>query len=228
MKKIKVLLISLSTVFSIGLTALSPIYALERIETEKTELKESLLDIGVKSKNVDKLVTKLSMGEPLDSMKEEYANIAPIESRWISEDEYIERYEYPDGSVKTLKIDGGTFTGKIQGGNYSSGTYWYTWTNAQVFATWGVVTASFYANFQGANGFGKIDSVRDIGIITAGGTFSDQRLSIERQTATSSSPALATLFFIGTVTQSFGSATFYLRLYVPYNGGAYAKLSVLN
>ena len=228
MKKLKLIIISLTTVFSIGLTMISPAFALERKEVEKIEFKEALLEVGVKSENVDKLATKLSNGELLDSMNEKYANIAPVESRWISDNEFIERYEYPDGSVKSLKIDGGIFTGKIMDGNYSSGTYWYSWTNARVFATWGVVTASFYADFQGANGAGKIDRVYDYGIITAGGTFSNQSLTINRKDATSSSPALATLFFIGTVTADFGSATFYLRLYVPYRSGAYAQLSVLN
>ncbi|MBQ1505512.1 MAG: hypothetical protein IIZ48_01950, partial [Erysipelotrichales bacterium] len=88
--------------------------------------------------------------------------------------------------------------------------------------------ASFYADFQRAVGGGQINSVYDKGIIVTGGTFSDDSLYIVRSNATSSLPAQAQLYFTGTAVNGFGMATFYLRLFVPYNGPAYARFSILN
>ncbi len=127
-----------------------------------------------------------------------------------------------------MRISPEIITGTITGGNYSSGSYYYVRTGAKVIATWGVVTVSYCANFEGSPQSGKIHSVYDYGIITAGGTYNFGDLSITRSDATCSSPAEARLFFDATVTGGFGQATFYLRLYVPKGSGAYAKLAVLN
>ena len=192
----------------------------------RESISEQFALLGVEENTIEALTTKVLNGEPLDSMKEEYSNILPVESGWTSNNEYIEKYVYPDGSIKQVQISRGVFNGNISGGSYSAGTYYYTWTNAKVSATWGIVTASFRADFQGANGLGKITSVYDYGISVIGGTFSSQSLTINRANATSSNPAQATLFFIGTATGDFGQSTFYLRLYVPYTSGAYARLTV--
>lgn len=220
-KSFKIIIISMITMSFF----LLPVNA---FAAQTTIIKDQLLTIGVKESKVDALVEKVKDGEKLDSMKSEYNNIEATQKGWINENTYEEKYVYPDGSVKSLSISAGTFTGKVSGGDYHSGTYWYTWNNARVMATWGVVTASFRANFEGSKGSGIIHKVYDYGIITAGGTFSSQSLKINRAKATSSSPAQATLFFIGTVVNDFGQATFYLRLYVPYKGECSAKLSVLN
>ncbi len=195
--------------------------------TDVTKIRLQLLEAGVGIDKVDFLVEKLENGEMLDSMKEEYSNIKPIFESF-SRQSYEAKYIYPDGSVKNVSITQGIFIGSITGGVFNSGTYWYTWRNARVLASWGVVTASFYADMQGSTGFGKISAIRDWGIITAGGTFDFHDFSIIRSNASSTSPAEARLFFTATALQNFGQATFYLRLYVPYSGLPYARLAVLN
>ena len=198
------------------------------ISLEVCEMRNDLLEIGVSADKVDTLIAKLQDGELLDSMKEEYADMEPTSVIRLGNDFIQETYEYPDGSVKQTRVSEGVFTGSISGGNYDVGSYYYTWTGAKVFATWGVVTASYYADFEGTQYSSKINNVYDVGIVTAGGTFSNVSLTIPVSSFTSSTPARSQLFFIGTVASDFGQATFYLRLYVPQNASAYARLSVLN
>lgn len=193
----------------------------------KTETRSQLVSAGVEISKVDYLVEKLERGELLDSMKEEYSNIAPVLEVTTSS-YYIAKYVYPDGSVVNIEIVPRVYSGSITGGTFNGGSYWYTWRNARVLASWGVVTASFYADMQGSTGLGRIDAIRDWGIITIGGTFNLHNFSIVRANATSSIPAQVRLFFSATALQNFGQATFYLRLYVPYRGLPYARLSVLN
>lgn len=219
---IKLFMVMISVSFFIGFTRVDNANAISMLETRL-----QLIEEGVDIDKVDILIEKLESGELLDSMKEEYSTISPVFESF-SENTYIARYIYPDGSVKNISITHGIFTGFITGGVFNSGSYWYTWNNARVLASWGVVTASFYADMQGSTGFGSINAIRDWGIITAGGTFNLHDFSIVRSNASSTNPAEARLFFTATALQDFGQATFYLRLYVPYSGLPYARLAVLN
>lgn len=97
--------------------------------------------------------------------------------------------------------------------------------NAHVIASWGVVTEGFYANLQGGSG-GKITSVWQPGITVFCGTFANQSLWIQNYQASASSPAEAVLYFVGTTAGSFGSSTFYLRLYVGMSGMPSARFSI--
>ena len=62
---------------------------------------------------------------------------------------YKEVYEYPDGSRKVVSITAG-ITQYISGGTYNSGGNWYTWNNALVYGSNGVVSVSFRANMAGS------------------------------------------------------------------------------
>lgn len=221
----KFILLNMTVLFLVFSMNNSNVEALS--DSKSNSLRVELLEVGVNENKVDALVEKLKNGDKLDSMKEEYDDLLPV-NEYVYKGFYKAEYIYPDGSVKNVTISTGVFTGTILGGNYSSGGYWYSWLNARVFATWGVVTASFYADFQGSTNFGRIDAIRDWGIVVVGGTFNLNDFSIVRSSATSSSPAEARLFFTGTVVDGFGSATFYLRLYTPYSGPSYARLAVLN
>ena len=189
-------------------------------------VKEKLIEMGVDEKKVDVLESKIYNGEKLDSMKEEFDNIEPVEKKWLNNNTYSEKYVYPDGSIKSLSISGGYLTGTIESGSYSSGTYWWAWENAKVVASWGFVTASFRANMSGSVGSGSISKVYDYAITTIGGSFSNQSLRINRSEATKSYPAQATLFFTATSIKDAFKSTFYLRLKVPYAKFAEATLSM--
>lgn len=153
---------------------------------------QDLMKIGVKRKYLANLMNKLAKGELLDSMKKEYENVLPSEQRF--ENGLLEeKYYYPDGSVKILKISAGTFAGKISGGTYNSGSYWCTWNNARVFGSWGFVTMSFRASFEGAKGAGIIHSVFNGSVTPAGVTFKNKSLKINRAKAISNAAARATL-----------------------------------
>lgn len=141
----------------------------------------------------------------------------------------IEKFAYPDGSKKIISIQKtpyGIFTGKISGGTKNSGNGWYDWEGAKVSSTWGVVTASFYADFQGAKDLGKIFKVHTPSITVAGGKFRSERLSIVSPQATSSNPATAQLYFVGEGMNDIGSSTVYLTLRVPMNGNPTARMTI--
>ena len=194
------------------------------------EIKQSFIEIGVDPKKANELTAKVMKGELLDSMKNEYDYILPTRTIDFEQGIIEDVYEYPDGSIKKVSLIIGpeVLTGTITGGTYQSGSYYYSWKNAKVLATWAVVTASFYATFEGTPTSGKIYDVWDEGIIVAGGTFSNESLTIVRSEATQSDEALAQLKFTGSVVGGFGQATFYLRLHVPYGTAPSASFSVLN
>ncbi len=228
MKKFKSILLLLCC-FAM-LTGFTPFeYKNEVIDDlNRIEIVDSLRNINVREDKIELLTNKLLNGELLDSMKEEYIDVEPVFTFTGIDGTYHERYEYPDGSVKQLRIDPGVFTGTIIPGDYQYGSYWWSHAASRAFATWGVVTASFYADFQGSRDHGVIQRIYDYGIVVAGGTFSNPSLSLVRANATSTQPAQAQLFFIGTATGSFGQATFYLRLFVPMGRNPYVTFSVLN
>lgn len=226
-KCLKFLLVFTSAI----LCSSSPLYALslggsnsQISDIEIEQIEQSLVDVGVSSDNIDYLLEKVTSGEILDSMNPIYDDIEPINVINTFE-EYIEEYIYPDGSIKVVSIAKTSTSASITTGSYSSGTYWYSHNGASVSVTYGILTMQFKANFQGGNGFGQIDSVYDFTIITVGGTFSDQSLTIDIKNATSSTPAQATLFCIAQLYGGAAQSTCYLRLYVPYAAGAYAKFT---
>lgn len=195
---------------------------------KKADIMNSLREVNIREEKLGLLADKLLRGDVLDSMKEEYQDLPPVFTYTRIDGTYYEEYVYPDGSVKQVRIDPGVFTGTIITGNYQSGSYWWAHTGSRAFATWGVVTASFYADFQGSADHGVIQRVYDYGIIVVGGTFRDVSLTKVRENATSTLPALAQLFFIGSAVGGFGEATFYLRLYVPKARQPFVQLSVMN
>ena len=196
---------------------------------QKMEMREEFIKIGVASEDVDELVEKVQNGEMLDSMKKEYENISPSEISY-NDGFKTEKYIYPDGSVKVVGIDtkdANVFTGQLSGGNYTSGSGYYVWRGVKVFATWGIVTASFYANIEGTKTMGRINKIYDYGITVIGGTWSDVSFTITRSNATSTSvPAEARLYFVASAVDQLAMSTFYLRLYVPMGSGAYANFSI--
>lgn len=226
MKKIKVLL---SFILSIMLLSgsIRPVYA-NSYDRETNELKPIVFtNLGVDVKTANTLISKIEKGEVIDSLNSKYNNTKPVYTQVKDDGTYIERYEYPDGSVKLLKIIPDIFKGEIKTGDYTSGSYWYNHKKAKVIASWGVVTASYYADFSGSTQSGTISRVYDYGISVVGGTFSNASLYINRKNA-SDNPAQATLKFEGKAIKSFGHSTFYLRLFVPKGSSPYCEFSILN
>ena len=220
LRKLSVLLVSLA----LALFTSVPAFA-EDITTHAS-LKKSFTNMNISLETADKLAKKIEDGKQLDSMNPKYDYIKP--SKIVSEDGYYyERTEYPDGSVNVLRVSAGTFNGTVSGGDYNSGSYWYTWNNARVFATWGAVTMSYRANFEGAKGFGKIHKVYNASVTTIGGTFKNKTLKINRANATSSAAAKASLYIYFSGYKDTMASDVRLWLYVPYNGSQYAKISTL-
>ncbi|MGO1652982.1 hypothetical protein [Senegalia sp. (in: firmicutes)] len=228
MKKLIKLLGVIGMSFILVLSLIVPVNAQEKPKIKKEEMKENFMNMEIDEKTTEKLIMKLENGEELDSFKKEFENIEPYET--IEEDlEITEKFVYPDGSRKIVTIEAtpnGITTGKISGGDREAGTYWYNWKDAKVSASWGVITASFYADFEGSRGFGRINKARDPSISVLGGTFRSKSLDRTRINATQYNDAVAQLYFVAEGLQDIGSTTVYLRLRVPYNGNAYAKMQV--
>ena len=203
---------------------------LDEYQQNNITLRQNFIDSGVDIKKVDNLVYKVNNGIMLDAFNPIYSDLQPAVKLFdLNEGHYIEKYVYPDGSIKKIEVKGGLFDlfrGVIQGGNHTSTGYYYTWTNAQIFATWGPVTATYRADFEGSNtGEGQIHRVYDPGVTVAGGTFANVSLTIQRQVSDYNNPAKAQLYFEGTLVGDWGQSTFYLRLYVPHSSGAYCEFS---
>lgn len=211
-------------VTSLTLFSSIPVFAQESYS--HSYLKESFVNMDINSQTAEKLAKKIEDGKQLDSMNPKYNYIKPskiIRDRGY----YYERTEYPDGSVNVVRVSAGTFNGKISGGDYHSGTYWYTWNNARVFATWGAVTMSYRANFEGGKGFGRINKVYNDSVTTIGGTFKNKSLKINRANATQSASAKASLYIYFSGYKDTMASDVRLWLYVPYNGAESAKISTL-
>lgn len=230
MKKI----IGLVATIILCLTSWIPVSAntssINEFQEKNIDLRTNFIESGVEVTKVDNLVFKINNGILLDCFDPKYSNIEPeIKLMDLNKGYYLEKYVYPDGSIKKIEVKAGLFDlmkGVIQGGNHTSSGYYFTWTNAQVIATWTVVTGSFRADFEGSNtGEGKISSVYDPGVTVAGGTFSNVSLEIQRQVSDYNNPAKAQLYFEGTVTGGFGQSSFYLRLFVPHSSSAYCEFS---
>lgn len=226
MRKILAIALSIivSTTITITSTGIAKVYAETTSEQPDIELIERICSTGVSEETAYRLAQKVEAGGMLDSMNPQYKDMAPT-FEVLTEERYEAIYVYPDGSVNTVRAIPEIITGTVTGGNFQGGSYWYSWTNAHAIASWGVVTAGFYANLQGGSG-GKITDVWQPGITVFGGTFADQSLWIQNNQASAGSPAEAVLYFVGTAVESFGSSTFYLRLYVGMSGMPYARFSI--
>ncbi len=217
------LMLSLTLAFSVSIFHYNSLWALGNGFEE--EVFSAFVKMGISEEKAAELVNKIECGKTLDCFSKEYSNIAPVAEEWNDEG-YTATFEYPDGSRAQVSINSSIIEGTITGGNYSSGSKWYVWNGAKVMATWGVVTASYYANFEGSTGFGYISSVYDRGISVLAGSYSNVSLSIVQSYATSTSPAQARLFFEYSSIGNAVNSTLYLRLFVPYNGSPYARLSI--
>ena len=219
-----ILSITISLTITITSTGFVKVYADGFSKHPDTDLIETIRLTGVSKATAYKLAEKVKNGGILDSMNPKYNNMAPT-VEIIKENHYEATYVYPDGSINKVRITPKTVNGTISGGNFESGSYWFSWKSAHVSATWGIVTARFYANMQGGSG-GIITNVWHPSITILGGTFANKKLWIQNSKASKNNPAEADLYFEATAVNNFGSSTFYLRLYVGMRDMPYARLSV--
>lgn len=167
--------------------------------------------LGINAEKAAELARRYLQGEVLDCMKEAYDSIQPIEK--ISDNGlYKEVYEYPDGSRKVVSITAG-ITQYISGGTYNSGGNWYTWNNALVYGSNGVVSVSFRTNMAGSAYDGHLTSISTL-------NYSGVSLisfSISSPNATSGNPAYGGFKGIST------AGTYYsLFVYVPIGSSPFA------
>ena len=178
-------------------------------------LVEQFKELGIEEDTAEELTDKYLSGEQLDCMNEKYSKMEPLEVI-ESEGFYKALYEYPDGSRKLVSITAG-ITQYISGGTYNSGGNWYTWNNALVYGSFGVISVSFRANMAGSAYDGHLTSMSNLYV--SGGSVTQNAFGISIVHASASVPAKGG--FSGIV----GLTSVSLYLYVPMGGSPYAVFS---
>lgn len=114
---------------------------------ETEQLVKDFEALGIDSETSEELARKVLIGEQLDCEKDQFLSIIPIEHIQMP-GFFKEVYEYPDGSRRVITVTAGSAS--ITGGSYSSGTYWYSWTNAVVSYSDGPNSVHFNASMGGS------------------------------------------------------------------------------
>lgn len=189
---------------------------------QKSLIKEQLNTLGVDENKIDSLIIKLENGEDWDSFSGEYSNMMPTEIYKSTDDSIIERFVYPDGSVKVRSLslppkNQENMVGplSVSGGSWTYGSGYATCTGAMVSESIGLLQMLFYADFTHVqNGYDMIDNIYDWEITTLLSTYEDVEFNINRSRETSSKPAEATLKCKYTLSGPGASRSVYLRLNV--------------
>ena len=183
---------------------------------EAAVLVEQFKELGIEEATAAVLTDKYLSGQQLDCMNEKYSEMEPLE---VTEAEgfYEALYVYPDGSRKLVAITAGT-TQYISGGTYNSGGNWYTWNNALVYGSNGVVSVSFRANMAGSAYDGHLISVSSLSYSGTGITQS--YFGVNNAYATSAVPAKGGFYGVRS------GMSISLLVYVPLGGSPYAVFSV--
>ena len=182
---------------------------------EAAVLLEQFKELGIEEETAAVLTDKYLLGQQLDCMNEMYSKVKPLEEI-ESEGFYKAVYEYPDGSRKLVSITAGN-TQYISGGTYNSGGNWYTWNNALVYGSNGVVTVSFRANMAGSAYDGHLISVSSLSYSGTGITQS--YFGVNNAYATSAVPAKGGFYGVRS------GMSISLLVYVPLGGSPYAVFS---
>ena len=192
---------------------ISPLSAQTEERDDFQILENKFKDLGIKTEIAEKLAEKVLHGEQLDCMKHEYNSVEPIEITYENGC-FKETYEYPDGSRKIVSISAGE-TQYISGGAYISGGNWYSWKNALVYGSNGIITVSYRADLAGSAYDGHLLNVNSLifaGTVNSFGVFSSD--------ASASNPAAGGLYGIK------NGIYVSLLVYVPIGSSPYAKFNL--
>ncbi len=172
--------------------------------------------LGIDSEISEELARKVLNGEQLDCEKDQFLSIAPIEHIQMP-GFFKEVYEYPDGSRRVISVTAGSAS--ITGGSYSSGTYWYSWTNAVVSYSDGLVSIQFNASMGGSPYDAHLYSVSGLSY-SSNITTSSFGINIANAKGTGS------VAYGGFTGAKFGTGNnISLLVYVPVGGSPYAVAS---
>lgn len=190
-----------------------PAHAESEEYTDSNTIVRNFMNLGIDEYTATKLCEKVENGEILDCDNSRYLDQKPlviIRKNGF----YKEVYEYPDGSRKVVSITAG-ITQYISGGIYSSGSNMYTWNNATVYGSNGLITISFKANMAGSSYDGHLISVS--GLSYSGSQITINSFGVSNANATSGIPAN------GGAKGICSSGSIALFVYVPINGSPYAS-----
>ncbi len=176
-------------------------------ESDKVAIRESLKKYDVNEETISNLLKKLEYGELWNSLDPQYRDTATHESISNENGITIDKYVYPDGSIMIQEFSSPAITaegyqesdivrtlGQVSGGTVTQGSGFLSVKRAMVNNSWVIISMKFYTDYTFVNGgYDNIDNVYDYVIQTLGGTYSNTSLTINKQTETSSGPALATV-----------------------------------
>lgn len=186
------------------------------------ELKQHLLDDGVKEESILGLIRKVDSGQMLDSQQ---SGAEPVSSRrWSDSDFDYVRDEFADGSYRITSVEKprnevlakmlGLKTG-ISGCHSQSGTGYSAKTDCKISASEATFSASFLASYTFQQGGPSVITKAANGNVkTFGGTASSIVTKIYRKESSGSTPATAYLRWYFKSTGSVASGTTYVYLHV--------------
>lgn len=223
------------------LSTLTVIYLTTNVSaTEIDDISSKLEEIGVYEEAIPNLVEKIQNGETPNSLDDKYDHVEPEYELEFEDGSKIERYRYPDGSVKILEIQPDAY--EINGLRATRAT-WNAWVDSlgsqsgsgysnlrlKVNGTYGIVTMTYYANVTYAyGGHVELTSVYEPGILVSGPGASytiTQNPTIVKSKPTSSGYAEAVMK--ANIKGDYYSGTYALRLFVrPSGNGYYASFGL--
>lgn len=240
MKKIFSLIMTLTLVIGISATQAFAKDTSSKVNQDVTKAKHVSLEkfakeywapYGMNEKTQQKLIKEIKSGKQIDSMRPEMLSQAKVKKftkvNTKGDVEKVTEYVYPDGSINvdtitlpkdTVNSSNTSNTGispnAITLGSQTSGSGYHAFKGAEIHRTAGVVSASFYADFELIQGaYDLIQSVYNDNI-TIAGSYIIQSFGIVKANEDASGDALAELVFEGTSTGSYISTTFRMQFFV--------------
>lgn len=199
-------------------------------ESEVIELLDFFTSNGVENSKAIELIGKVDSGVILNSMDENFADLGILTIEEMTPTGELKQvYTYPDGSIKVNEVYRPETVSEsirsVSGGSVSSGSGWMTTKGARVYASVGVATCWFYADYTFAKGgYDKITRIYDASINTIGGTYHDATLGNGPLTSDNNAPdkanenasgaAYAKLSFKFDAYSGAGSQTCWMKLNV--------------
>lgn len=151
-------------------------------ESEVNDLLNFFTSNGVENTKALELLEKVDSGVILNSMDENFSDSGVLTSETLSLTGVLKQvYTYPDGSISVNEVyrpeTALISPMSVTGGSVTTGSGWMSIKGAKVYASVGVATCFFYADYTFASrAYDQINRIYDASITTIGGTYEEATL----------------------------------------------------
>ncbi len=194
-------------------------------ESDKDALKNFLRQYGADEATISNLLKKCENGELWNSLDPQYKSTATHETFSNENGITVDKYVYPDGSIMIQELSSPITTTEsgevtintvsIGGGTVTQGSGFLSVKGAKVSYDFGMIKASFNADYTFANGaYDKIDKIYDYSMRVIGGSYQNLTFKITKQIESSTGPATARLQADTFLAGNMVGITFWIQLNV--------------